>query len=98
MGDQHGGSGAGQGVALTSDSGYFWFFNSANIELVVKVLDACTVNDHFWVFAGGLTNVDVVMTITDTETGAQRTVHQSARNGLPAVAGHVRVFVSLIAA
>jgi hypothetical protein len=67
-----GGSGAGQGVALTTDSGYFWFFNSANIELVVKVLDACAVNDHFWVFAGGLTNVDVVMTITDTETGAQR--------------------------
>lgn len=68
-----GGSGAGQGVSLTSDSGYFWFFNSANIEIVVKVLDACAVNGHFWVFAGGLTNVDVVMTITDTETGEQRT-------------------------
>ncbi len=67
-----GASGAGHGVSLTPDSGYFWFFNSANIELVVKVLDACSVNDHFWVFAGGLTNVDVVMTITDTETGAQR--------------------------
>jgi hypothetical protein len=67
-----GGSGAGQGVSLTSDSGYFWFFNSANIEIVVKVLDACAVNGHFWVFAGGLTNVGVVMTITDTETGAQR--------------------------
>ncbi len=59
-------------MPLTSDSGYFWFFNSANIELVVKVLDACTVNDHYWVFAGGLTNVEVVLTVTDTNTGAQQ--------------------------
>ncbi len=66
-------SGAGQGVPLTSDSGYFWFFNAANIELVIKVLNACPVNDHFWVFAGGLTNVQVVITVTDTQTGAQRT-------------------------
>jgi hypothetical protein len=67
-----GASGAGQAVPLTADSGYFWFFNAANIELVVKVLDACGVNARFWVFAGGLTNVDVVTTVTDTETGAEK--------------------------
>ena len=67
-----GNTGAGQGVPLTSDSGYFWFFNAANIELVVKVLQACSVNQHFWVFAGGLTNVEVVMTVTDTHTGVQK--------------------------
>ncbi len=68
------GSGAGQAVSLTGDSGYFWFFNAANIELIVKVLDACSISSHhFWVFAGGLTNVGVVMTVTDTQTGAQRT-------------------------
>jgi lysyl endopeptidase len=67
-----GNTGAGQGVPLTSDSGYFWFFNAANIELVVKVLQACGVNQHFWVFAGGLTNVEVVMTVTDTHTGVQK--------------------------
>jgi hypothetical protein len=64
--------GEGQAEALTADSGYFWFFNPANIELVVKVLQACSVNQHHWVFAGGLTNVEVVMTVTDTETGEQR--------------------------
>ncbi len=68
-----GANGDGQAVPLTSDSGYFWFFNAANIELVVKVLDACTVNNRYWVFAGGLTNVGVVLTITDTQSGAQRT-------------------------
>lgn len=69
--DFEGHSGVGQAVRLTSDSGYFWFFASSNIELVVKVLDACTLpgaND-FWIFAGGLTNVEVVLTVTDTLTG-----------------------------
>jgi lysyl endopeptidase len=64
--------GDGQAEPLTSDSGYFWFFNAANIELVVKVLDGCGSNQHFWVFSGGLTNVEVVMTVTDTETGGQK--------------------------
>jgi hypothetical protein len=62
-------SGVGQGVQLTDDSGYFWFFAADNIELTIKVLDACTVNGRFWVFASGLTNVEVELQIRDTETG-----------------------------
>ncbi len=65
--------GAGQAVLLTPDTGYFWFFSSNNVEMVVKGLNACTFNSHFWVFAGGLTNVRVVMTVTDTQTGAVQT-------------------------
>ena len=67
-----GGSGPGIPHPLTADSGAFWFFEPANLELVVKVLDACTVNDRFWVFAGGLTNVAVELTVTDTRTGVER--------------------------
>src|SRR6266699_847150 len=53
-------SGAGQAVALTGDSGYFWFFGADNIEVTVKVLNACsTPSPMFWVFASGLTNVGV---------------------------------------
>lgn len=70
-----GGNGVGTAVRLTGDSGYFWFFNAANIELVVKVLNACTGFNRFWVFAGGLTNVDVVLRVEDTQTGAVRTYH-----------------------
>ena len=67
-------TGSGTGVSLTSDSGYFWFFNPANIELVVKVLSACSISSqHFWVFAGGLTNVHVVLTVVDMHTGAMKT-------------------------
>ena len=72
FGTNAGQTGLGQAVPLTSDSGYFWFFNAANIELVVKVLQACSFNQHYWVFAGGLTNVEVVMTVTDTGTGEQK--------------------------
>jgi hypothetical protein len=36
-------------------------------------LNACTLNSRFWVFAGGLTNVRVVMTVTDTQTGTVKT-------------------------
>jgi Matrixin len=68
-----GGSGLGTGVPLTPDTGYFWFFNSANVEMVVKVLDGCGLNGHYWVFAGGLTNTNVVMRVTDVTTGAIRT-------------------------
>ena len=56
-------------VPLTSDTGYFWFFDPANIELVVKVLDGCPVNQRHWVFAGGLTNVGVELKVIDTLTG-----------------------------
>ncbi|MFY9549881.1 MAG: hypothetical protein WAU32_01910, partial [Thermoanaerobaculia bacterium] len=68
-----GASGSGTGAPLTNDSGYFWFFNAANIEVVVKVLNACgTASNHFWVFAGGLTNVNVILTVTDTTNGTLR--------------------------
>ena len=56
------------GVKLTGDSGYFWFFNPANIEVVIKVLGACGINDHYWVFATGLTNVEVTLSVTDTQS------------------------------
>jgi photosystem II stability/assembly factor-like uncharacterized protein len=64
--------GSGHAVGITSDTGYIWFFNESNIELVVKVLDACALNQRFWVFAGGLTNLEVHLRITDTLTGQVR--------------------------
>jgi len=68
-------SGAGQVVKITPDTGYFWFFNAANIEALVKVLDGCGLNDRYWVFAGGLTNVEVDLTVIDTTTGDSKTYH-----------------------
>jgi PKD repeat protein len=68
-------SGSGQSVPLTSDTGAFWFFQSTNLELMIKILDGRTINEHFWVFYGALSNVEYTITVTDTETGAVKTYH-----------------------
>ena len=68
-----GASGAGQVIPLTGDTGAFWFFSSNNVEMVVKVLNGCALNSSYWTFAGGLTNVNVRLTVTDTQTGAVKT-------------------------
>jgi hypothetical protein len=64
-----GNNGTGQAVALTADTGYFWFFSANNVEMIIKVVDGRAVNNNFWVFAGGLTNVYTVITVTDTQAG-----------------------------
>jgi hypothetical protein len=50
---------------LVSDTGAFWFFSPTNYEIMIKVIDACSLNSEQWVFAGGLTNVAVTITVTD---------------------------------
>ncbi len=64
-------SGQAHAVTMTPKSGYFWFFDPDNLELVVKVLDACSINAHYWVFSAGLTNLSVQLSVTDyaTDTG-----------------------------
>ncbi|MEO6195224.1 MAG: hypothetical protein ABIS20_19570 [Thermoanaerobaculia bacterium] len=65
------GPGKGQAVPLTADTGLFWFFGNSNLELIVKVLDGRPVNGHFWVYYGGLSDVEYRITITDTRTGVR---------------------------
>jgi hypothetical protein len=73
-----GSTGQGKAVPLTGDTGAFWFFDPANLELMVKVLDARGVNGHFWVFYGALSDVGYTITVTDTATGATRTYHNAS--------------------
>jgi CHRD domain-containing protein len=62
--------GLGHAVRLTSDTGYFWFFTQENVEIVLKSLNACPpVFSNHWVFASGLTNVEVDLTVIDTQVG-----------------------------
>jgi PKD repeat protein len=71
-----GATGFGQAIVLTADSGYFYFFDPNNVEVVTKVLNAC-VNpfNSYWVFAAGLTNVEVTLTVTDTSNGTVKAYH-----------------------
>jgi hypothetical protein len=68
------GSGQGHAVRLSGQSGLFWFFDSENAEMLVKVIDGCGVPglDAYWVFFAATTNVDFTMTVTDTQTGVSR--------------------------
>jgi hypothetical protein len=72
-------TGTGHAVALTKDTGYFWFFDPSNVELVAKILTGCGSNQRFWVFAGGLTDLETALTVTDTVTGVVRTYRNPPR-------------------
>jgi hypothetical protein len=68
-------TGTGHADRLTADTGAFWFFSPSNLELMIKVLDGRAVNGHFWVFFGGLSDVEYTITMTDTATGKEKTYH-----------------------
>ena len=73
-------TGSGQAIGMTGDTGYFWFFDPANVELVVKVLDGRSANGHFWVFYGALSNVHYTITVHDTVGGTYRTYENPQGN------------------
>lgn len=65
--------GVGTAVPGTNKTGYFWFFNPANLDLAVKMIDGRAANGHFWVFWGALSDVNYTVTIRDTVTGDEWT-------------------------
>lgn len=67
-----GAEGFARPLPLTAESGAFWFFAEDNLELFVKVLDACVAFDRYWVFVAGLTDVEVQLLVRDVATGAAR--------------------------
>ena len=70
-------TGTGRSQPLTGDTGAFWFFDPANLEVMIKVLDGRLVNGNFWVFYGSLSNVEYTVTVTDTMTGAKKSYHNA---------------------
>ena len=55
------------------ESGLAWFFDPGNVELTIKILDACAVNERYWVFVSSGSTVEYTLTVTDTRTGRART-------------------------
>ena len=81
-----GNTGVGHVVPTVSDqSGLFWFFNPENWELMLKVLNGCGINDHYWVFSAATTNVEYTLTVTDTFSGEVRTYSNLLGVNAPAV-------------
>ena len=80
-----GSSRSAHAVALTSEAGYFWFFDPDNVELAVKVLNGCGINARYWAFATGLTNLEVTITVTDTVTGQVKTYSNPQARAFPPI-------------
>lgn len=72
-------SGLGYGFAITEDTAAVSFFSQNNIEVMIKILDAChTGLPGYWVFASGLTDVEIDLRIEDVQTGRVKVYHQPA--------------------
>ncbi|HEX7181395.1 MAG TPA: hypothetical protein VF756_06100 [Thermoanaerobaculia bacterium] len=81
-------TGAGHPVPLGQgggSTGLLWFFSPDNVELTVKVLDACARNNRFWVFISSGSTVKYTVTVTDTATGRQRSYQNALRQAAPLV-------------
>jgi hypothetical protein len=50
--------GEAQVVPLSKESGYLWFFQGSNPEIMVKILDGRPVNGNWWVFISSNTNLE----------------------------------------
>lgn len=71
---RHNAAGYGRALPITDDSGAVWFFEGENIEVAVKLLDACSTPFHrFWFFAAGLTDIATTLRVHDTRSGQVRT-------------------------
>ncbi|MBK5258888.1 MAG: hypothetical protein JJE51_04790 [Thermoanaerobaculia bacterium] len=71
----NGGSGLKSMTAIkyTGESGLFWFNDAGNIEILLKMINACSFNQRFWVYAGGTTDVEVNISVRDSKNGTIKT-------------------------
>ncbi|MEM1205789.1 MAG: fibronectin type III domain-containing protein [Acidobacteriota bacterium] len=65
-------------VPNTDGSGFFWFFNSRNLELLVDLVDGADDNGHFQLRAVALSDLPYTLEVTDTQTGLTRTYERTA--------------------
>ena len=62
----------GQGHAVSLGSigvdhgGLFWFFSQDNPEVLIKILNGCGLNNHYWIYSSAGTNLGMVTFVTDT--------------------------------
>ena len=77
---------AGRIAGPPSDSGLFQFFSADNWESLVKVLDGCGQNGHYWVYSATASDLSTRLRVTDTLTGE--------RNGWSQAAGPARTAIT----
>ena len=58
---------AKSGIWASSESGLLWFFSRGNAEVLIKVLDGCALNGHYWVFVAPVTDVAFNLYVRNSE-------------------------------
>jgi hypothetical protein len=65
--------GVGQVVNCPNpDSALFWFFSSNAWEVMVKTVNACGFNNHYWAFSAATTNVFYRLEVLDVRAGVNK--------------------------
>ena len=57
--------GDGHVVVAGSNSGIFWFFSSDNWEVMVKAINGCALNNHYWIYSAATTDQFYRMEVFD---------------------------------
>ena len=68
----------------STDSAFFWFYNDKNFEVMVKVLNGCALNGHWWVFFAGTTNQAFRLQVGDAGSGHVNTYNRFLGPASPA--------------
>jgi len=66
------GGNPGQVLVSSDGAGLFTFLDEDEWKALVRIVNGCQFNEHFWVFAAASTNVEFDLTVTDTTTGESR--------------------------
>jgi len=85
-----GAPGTAEGTAMTvatanPGSGIFWFFDSSNWEVMVKVINGCGLNSRYWVFSAATTNVFYRLEVFDIRAGVNKVYFNYPGPPAPAV-------------
>lgn len=78
--------------AGTSDTALFYWTNPNNWELLIKGINACSLNNKFWIYFAAATNVGYRVTVTDTQTGAAPKVYTNAVGNLAQATNDINAF------
>lgn len=71
--------------AGTAASGIFFFDNAADWQVLIKVLNGCSINQRYWVFYAATTNVEFTITVIDTQSGRVKTYANPFNTAAPPV-------------
>jgi hypothetical protein len=84
--DYEGRTGRGVPVVAGDDSSaVFSFFRPDNWELLVKVLDGCALNGHYWVFGSAGTDVEYTLRVEDLVSGEEAVYDNPLGRSSPAI-------------